>query len=45
MQRAGRVVGFALVSLMIGVIAKQTVRSPYSGPFFHLFFSDTMSAP
>lgn len=35
-------VGFALVSLTIGLIAKQTVEQPYATPFFSLFFSDTL---
>jgi Family of unknown function (DUF6529) len=35
-------IGFALVSLTIGLVARQTIRSPYSSPFFHLFFSDTL---
>ena len=33
---------FALVSLTVGLLAKQTLRSPYATPFFHLFFSDTL---
>ncbi len=33
-------VAFALVSLTVGVVAHQTVKSP--APFFHLFFSDTI---
>ncbi len=36
------IVIFALISLTIGMVAHQTVRSPYSVPFFHLFFSDTL---
>src|SRR5712691_7756102 len=39
---AAPAVGFALVSLTVGLVAKQTIRSPYSTPFFHLFFSDTL---
>jgi len=39
---AAPAVGFALVSLTVGLLAKQTIRSPYSAPFFHLFFSDTL---
>ncbi len=33
---------FALVALTVGIVAHQTVRSPYTVPFFHLFFSDTL---
>ncbi len=33
---------FALVALTVGLVARQTVQSPYSTPFFHLFFSDTI---
>jgi Family of unknown function (DUF6529) len=33
---------FALISLTVGIVAYQTVRSPYTVPFFHLFFSDTL---
>jgi hypothetical protein len=33
---------FALISLTIGIVAGRTVRSPYSAPFFRLFFSDTL---
>ncbi len=33
---------FALIALTVGIVAHQTVRSPYSVPFFHLFFSDTL---
>ncbi len=33
---------FAVIALTIGMVAHQTVRSPYSVPFFHLFFSDTL---
>ncbi len=39
---AAPLVGFALVSLTVGLIAKQTIQSPYSTPYFHLFFSDTL---
>ena len=39
---AAPLVGFALVSLTVGLIAKQTVYSPYASPFFHWFFSDTI---
>jgi len=35
-------VAFALVSLTVGLAAKQTIRLPYSSPYFHLFFSDTL---
>ena len=35
-------IAFALVSLTIGLVARQTIRSPYSSPFLHLFFSDTL---
>jgi hypothetical protein len=34
-------VGFALVALTIGLVARQTVREPYATPFFHPFFTDT----
>jgi Family of unknown function (DUF6529) len=33
---------FALISLSVGLLAKQTLRQPYAAPFFHLFFSDTL---
>jgi hypothetical protein len=33
---------FALISLSVGLLAKQTIRQPYAVPFFHLFFSDTL---
>jgi hypothetical protein len=33
---------FALISLTVGIVAHQTVRSPYSAPYFQLFFSDTL---
>ena len=39
---AAPLVGFALVSLTVGLIAKHTIQSPYSTPYFHLFFSDTL---
>lgn len=32
----------ALISLTVGLVARQTVREPYTAPFFHLFFSDTL---
>ena len=35
-------VAFALVALTVGLVARQTVQSPYTTPFFHLFFSDTL---
>src|SRR5262249_6536011 len=35
-------VAFALIALTVGVVARQTVREPYSAPFFHLFFKDTL---
>ena len=33
---------FALIALTIGLVARQTVREPYTAPFFHLFFKDTL---
>ena len=33
---------FALIALTIGIVAHQTVRSPYTAPYFQLFFSDTL---
>jgi uncharacterized protein DUF6529 len=33
---------FALIALTVGLVARQTSRTPYSTPFFHLFFSDTL---
>lgn len=33
---------FALIALTVGLVARQTVREPYSAPFFHLFFKDTL---
>jgi len=39
---AAPAVAFALVSLTLGLLAKQTLRSPYDTPFVHLFFSDTL---
>ena len=33
---------FALITLTVGLVARQTVRAPYSTPFFHLFFTDTL---
>jgi Family of unknown function (DUF6529) len=35
-------VAFALIALTVGLIAGQTVREPYSVPFFKLFFRDTL---
>ena len=35
-------VSFALVTLTIGLVARRTVREPYTAPFFHLFFKDTL---
>lgn len=32
---------FALVALTVGLLASRTIESPYSTPFFHLFFSNT----
>jgi Family of unknown function (DUF6529) len=39
---AAPLVGFALITLTVGLVARQTVRAPYSVPFFHLFFRDTL---
>ncbi len=33
---------FVLITLTVGLVARQTVREPYSAPFFRLFFSDTL---
>jgi len=33
---------FALITLTVGLVARQTIRTPYSTPFFDLFFSDTL---
>ena len=33
---------FAFVTVTVGLIARQTVREPYSAPVFHLFFADTL---
>jgi hypothetical protein len=33
---------FALVMLTVGLVARQTVREPYTTPFFHPFFTDTL---
>jgi len=35
-------VAFALVALTLGLVARQTVREPYTAPFFHPFFTDTL---
>jgi uncharacterized protein DUF6529 len=33
---------FALIALVVGLVARQTIREPYSTPFFHPFFTDTL---
>src|SRR5438445_2558917 len=33
---------FALITLTVGLVARQTVREPYATPFFHPFFADTL---
>jgi hypothetical protein len=33
---------FALITATVGLVARRTVREPYSTPFFHLFFKDTL---
>jgi Family of unknown function (DUF6529) len=33
---------FALVTLTLGLAARQTAREPYAAPFFHPFFTDTL---
>ena len=33
---------FALISLTVGLVARQTVRESYTTPFFHPFFRDTL---
>jgi hypothetical protein len=33
----------ALLTLTVGLVARQTVREPYATPFFHLFFTDTLA--
>jgi uncharacterized protein DUF6529 len=33
---------FALIALTLGLVARQTVREPYSAPFFHPLFEDTL---
>src|SRR5262249_42042849 len=35
-------VGFALITLTVGLVAGRTVREPYATPFFHPFFADTL---
>ncbi len=34
---------FALIALTVGLVARRTVREPYATPFFHPFFTDTLS--
>ena len=33
---------FALITVTVGLVARQTVREPYATPFFHPFFTDTL---
>src|SRR6266849_6864568 len=33
---------FAFIMLVVGLVARQTVREPYATPFFHPFFTDTL---
>ena len=33
---------FALITLTVGLVARETVREPYQTPFFHPFFTDTL---
>src|SRR5690349_14808635 len=33
---------FALITLTVGLVARQTVREPYETPLFHPFFADTL---
>src|SRR5437899_10678687 len=33
---------FALITLTVGLVARQTVREPYATPFFHPFLTDTL---
>jgi Family of unknown function (DUF6529) len=33
---------FALISLTVGLVARETIREPYATPFFHPFFTDTL---
>jgi uncharacterized protein DUF6529 len=35
-------VAFAVITLTVGLVARQTIREPYSTPYFDLFFSDTV---
>ena len=35
-------VALALITLTVGLVARQTVREPYATPFFHPFFTDTL---
>jgi len=39
---AAPLVVFALITLTVGRVARQTVREPYETPFFHPFFTDTL---
>ncbi len=39
---AAPLVIFALITLTVGRVARQTVREPYETPFFHSFFTDTL---
>ena len=39
---AAPLVVFTLVALTVGLVARQTVREPYTAPFFHPFFTDTL---
>ena len=33
---------FALITVTVGLVARQTVHEPYATPFFHPFFTDTL---
>jgi len=33
---------WALITLTVGLVARQTIREPYGSPFFHPFFADTL---
>src|SRR5437899_8759976 len=33
---------WALITLTVGLVARQTIREPYASPFFHPFFADTL---
>ena len=33
---------FGLITVTVGLVARQTVREPYATPFFHPFFTDTL---